>query len=81
MPGAPPHHRQHGFANTNAAFERPGFWTVQAFRARRLWATLAATKPIPEFPRVANDGRALRDNREASTLTWIGHATLLIQLD
>ena len=80
MPGAPPHHRQHGFANV-PPIERPGFWTVQAFRARRLWATLAATKPIPEFPRVANDGRALRDNREASTLTWIGHATLLIQLD
>src|SRR5439155_1600657 len=77
---APPHHSQHGFANV-PPFERPGFWTVQSFRARRLWATLAATKPIPEFPRVANDGRALRDNREASTLTWIGHATLLIQLD
>jgi len=80
VPGAPPHHRQHGFANV-PPIERPGFWTVQAFRARRLWATLAATKPIPEFPRVANDGRALRDNREAPTLTWIGHATLLIQLD
>ena len=81
MPGAPPHHRAHGFANTNPAFERPGFWTIQAFRARRVWAAVANTKPIPDFPRVANDGRTLRDNREAATLTWIGHATLLIQLD
>jgi len=81
VPGAPSHHREHGFANTNAAFERPGFWTVQAFRARRLWASLAGTKPVPAFPRAANDGRALRDNRVAPTLTWIGHATLLIQLD
>jgi N-acyl-phosphatidylethanolamine-hydrolysing phospholipase D len=81
VPGAPPHHREHGFANTNAAFTRPGFWAVQAFRARRLWASIAGTKPIPAFPRVASDGRALRDNRATNTLTWIGHATLLIQLD
>ena len=81
MPGAPAHHREHGFANTNAAFERPGFWTVQSFRARRMWASIANTKPVPDFLRVANDGRALRDNREAPTLTWIGHATLLIQVD
>jgi N-acyl-phosphatidylethanolamine-hydrolysing phospholipase D len=81
VPGAPPHHREHGFANTNAAFVRPGFWTVQAFRARRLWASIAGTKAIPAFLRVANDGRALRDNRATNTLTWIGHATLLIQLD
>ena len=81
MLGAPPHHRQHGFVNTNAAFERPGFWTIQAFRARRIWAALANTRPIPNVPRVANDGRALRDNGDAPTLTWIGHATMLIQLD
>lgn len=81
VPGAPLHHREHGFANTNPAFERPGFWTVQAFRTRRLWASIAGTKPIPAFPRVANDGSALRDNRATNTLTWIGHATLLIQLD
>jgi L-ascorbate metabolism protein UlaG (beta-lactamase superfamily) len=81
VPGAPPHHRERGFANTNAAFTRPGFWTVQAFRARRVWAAIAGARPVPDFPRVANDGRALRDNREAATVTWIGHATLLVQLD
>ena len=81
MPGAPAHHREHGYANTNATFERPGFWTVQAFRLRRVWGSFAGTKPVPAFPRVANDGRALRENRDGPTLTWIGHATLLIQLD
>lgn len=54
---------------------------MQGFRARRLWASLAGSKPIPAFPRVANDGRALRDNHGTPTVTWIGHATLLIQLD
>jgi len=42
VPGAPPHHRQHGFANV-PPIERPGFWTVQVFRARRVWAALAGT--------------------------------------
>jgi L-ascorbate metabolism protein UlaG (beta-lactamase superfamily) len=81
VPGAPAHHREHGFANTNPAFERPGFWTIQAFRARRVWAILFNTRPVPDFPRVANDGRALAANREAPTVTWVGHATLLVQLD
>jgi N-acyl-phosphatidylethanolamine-hydrolysing phospholipase D len=34
-----------------------------------------------DLPRVANDGAALRDNRAAPTLTWVGHSTLLVQLD
>ena len=54
---------------------------MQAFRARRVWAALVGTRAIPEFPRVANDGRLLRDNRTTPTITWIGHATLLVQLD
>jgi L-ascorbate metabolism protein UlaG (beta-lactamase superfamily) len=33
------------------------------------------------FPRVANDGSALRANQQAATITWIGHATLLVQLN
>jgi L-ascorbate metabolism protein UlaG (beta-lactamase superfamily) len=81
VPGAPAHHREHGFANTNLAFERPGFWTVQGFRARRVWASIASTRPTRDLPRVANDGRMLHDNRAAPTLTWVGHATLLVQLD
>ena len=34
-----------------------------------------------DLPRVANDGAALRDNRDAPSLTWVGHSTLLVQLD
>jgi N-acyl-phosphatidylethanolamine-hydrolysing phospholipase D len=34
-----------------------------------------------DTPRVANDGRALREGAGSPTVTWIGHATLLIQLD
>ena len=81
LPKAPAHHRARGFANENPAFARPDFWALQAFRARRLWASIAGGPPAPSFPRVANDGTALRANRQAATITWIGHATLLVQLD
>jgi L-ascorbate metabolism protein UlaG (beta-lactamase superfamily) len=33
------------------------------------------------FPVLDNDGRALRGNPGAPTVTWVGHATLLLQLD
>jgi L-ascorbate metabolism protein UlaG (beta-lactamase superfamily) len=81
VPKAPPHHRARGFVNENPAFERPGFWDLQAFRARRVWAAISGQEAGPPAPRVPNDGRALRDNREAPTLTWIGHATFLVQVD
>ena len=29
---------------------------------------------------VENDGKFLRDNHTQTTVTWIGHSTLLIQL-
>jgi L-ascorbate metabolism protein UlaG (beta-lactamase superfamily) len=81
VPGAPAHHRERGFANTNPAFERPAFWALQAFRARRVWSSIAGRPRVPRGPRVDNDGRALRENPSEPTVTWVGHSTLLIQLD
>jgi L-ascorbate metabolism protein UlaG (beta-lactamase superfamily) len=81
LPKAPAHHRARGFANENQSFARPGFWDLQAFRVRRLWVALAGGSAAPDFPRVPNDGSALRANRQGATITWIGHATLLVQLD
>ena len=80
QPGAPAHHRLHGFANTNPAFTRPPFPTRTAFFVSRIWSTTFHPKTA-DLPRVANDGRALRDNISEPTVTWVGHATLLIQLD
>jgi N-acyl-phosphatidylethanolamine-hydrolysing phospholipase D len=78
--GAPPHHRQHGFVNANPAFTRPPFWTRTTFFVARIWASIVAPRSI-DLPRVANDGAALRANHAEPTVTWVGHATLLIQLD
>jgi L-ascorbate metabolism protein UlaG (beta-lactamase superfamily) len=80
QPGAPAHHRERGFANTNPDFRRPPFWTRTAFFASRIWSTTVSPKRA-DLPRVANDGRALRGNPGAATVTWVGHSTLLIQLD
>ncbi|MGH7278835.1 MAG: MBL fold metallo-hydrolase [Candidatus Rokuibacteriota bacterium] len=81
MPGAPAHHREGGFANTNPGFARPSFWALQAFRFRRIWAGLTSRPQAPTIAAMDNDGRALADNRDAPTVTWVGHSTLLVQLE
>jgi N-acyl-phosphatidylethanolamine-hydrolysing phospholipase D len=47
---------------------------------RRIGASIFAPRTL-DLPRVANDGAALRANTTAPTITWVGHATLLIQLE
>jgi N-acyl-phosphatidylethanolamine-hydrolysing phospholipase D len=79
-PGAPSHHRQNGFANTNPDYARPSRWVRTTFFVSRIWAT-TVTPRRATLPSVSNDGGGLRDNRGAATVTWIGHATLLVQLD
>jgi L-ascorbate metabolism protein UlaG (beta-lactamase superfamily) len=79
VPGAPAHHRQHGFANTNPGFARPPIWTRTSFFLARLWSSIVSPRHV-DLPRVPNDGAALRANQTAPTITWVGHATLLIQL-
>src|SRR5207247_1732458 len=78
--GAPSHHREGGFANTNPAVVRPGFWTRTTFFVSRVWSSTFSPRHA-DLPRVPNDGRSLRDNHDAATVTWVGHSTLLLQLD
>jgi N-acyl-phosphatidylethanolamine-hydrolysing phospholipase D len=80
VPGAPAHHRQHGFANANPEFARPPLWTRTRFFVERIWASTFSPRTV-NLPRVPNDGAALRANVSEATITWVGHATLLVQLD
>ncbi len=50
------------------------------FGFRRLWVAMAGRDGAPNS--VANDGAFLRENAKHSipTLTWVGHATLLVQM-
>ncbi|MEW6671267.1 MAG: MBL fold metallo-hydrolase [Thermodesulfobacteriota bacterium] len=76
---AKPHHTPDGFRNLYD-YERHGFADFMKWRWQRLWQN----RPEPEsyeFPLAQNDPAALRSNTDKTTLTWIGHATLLFQLE
>lgn len=79
-PGAPAHHLDGGFRNTNPAFSRPGRWVRAKFFVTRVWNTTFRQRAA-DLPVVPNDGRALRESRGEATVTWVGHSTLLVQLD
>jgi L-ascorbate metabolism protein UlaG (beta-lactamase superfamily) len=73
-----PHHTPNGFRNIHT-YEANSFWDFIKWRSKR------ADKEIPgpesyNFPLADNDPDRLKQNREHTTLTWIGHATLLLQL-
>jgi N-acyl-phosphatidylethanolamine-hydrolysing phospholipase D len=73
----PVHHLEHGFRNLDPAYAYP-----LLERARRLiWRTVEGWPergaPLEVLP---NDGAALRANGVKPTITWIGHATFLVQL-
>jgi N-acyl-phosphatidylethanolamine-hydrolysing phospholipase D len=80
VPGAPPHHRERGFANTRAAGAPAGAWTRLTFFVARVWST-TFTPRTATLPVVASDLAALRGNPGADTVTWVGHSTLLVQLE
>jgi len=78
--GRPAHHMAGGFRNPNADFQRPSTWTRWRFVVRRLWTTSFSPRGFVA-PRVANDGAVLRAGSVNPSITWIGHATLLVQIN
>ncbi len=80
LPDVHAHVLKSGFRNTNPAFTPPSTWERIKYIASRSWATTVHPRSV-NLPRVENDGRALLNNRTAATVTWVGHSTLLLQLD
>jgi N-acyl-phosphatidylethanolamine-hydrolysing phospholipase D len=84
--GSPPtlraaHHRAHGFQNVDPDFRLPSTWGRIAHLVARLPDALGPAGPAPvPLARAAVDPAALADPGRPR-LTWIGHATLLVQLD
>ncbi len=79
----PPHHTDSGYANPGYPSKPPsvGFGVGMSFLFRRVAVSLSrSVEGAPE--RVENDGAFLRENALGSvpTVTWIGHATLLVQM-
>jgi L-ascorbate metabolism protein UlaG (beta-lactamase superfamily) len=72
------HHTKDGFRNIHIT-DDPRFSDFLKWR----WNRLGKDIPGPEdynFPLAKNDPEFLRSNTEKVTLTWIGHATVLLQL-
>lgn len=80
MPGAPAHHREHGFANVNPSHPTAGSWTRFTLFVSRVFAS-TFTPRSASLAQVASDLGTIHDHRGAVTVTWVGHATLLIQLE
>ena len=74
------HRLKDRFQNINPLVADPTEWDTIKFIASRLWSTTLHPRTSPLVP-IDNDGARLRDNHTDVTVTWIGHATLLIQLD
>lgn len=69
------------FLNRAGEIARAGPGVTVPFFARRFVNGLTGRDGAPE--RVENDGAFLRENAKHSTptVTWVGHATLLVQMD
>ncbi len=80
LPGRPSHHVEGGFRNPDSDFRRPSSWTRWSFVVRRLWTSSIAPRTF-DAPRVANEGTVLRAGLVNPSITWVGHSTLLVQLD
>lgn len=80
IPDAPLHHRERGFANVNVPDPPVSRWTRVSFFVTRIWGTTFHPKSA-NLPLAPNDGAVLRANTTAPTVTWVGHSTLLVQLD
>ncbi len=75
-----PHHTADGFRN-NHAHESHGFFAFLKWRWDRLMGRMPERhNPALKFLRGENDPQFLRENRIRPILTWIAHATFLLQL-
>jgi N-acyl-phosphatidylethanolamine-hydrolysing phospholipase D len=79
IPRAP---RLHGtFRNLDPDFWSASNWTRVRFYLLSLSTTLNRDKAFTPLPAAVPDVDALRRNHHAPTVTWVGHSTLLVQLD
>jgi N-acyl-phosphatidylethanolamine-hydrolysing phospholipase D len=78
----PSHHTKNGFRNPFPTYVDRNF---ADFLQWSLIDRIKGKKPdkptFYNFKTVENDGQFLRNNKDAFTITWIGHSTLLVQID
>ncbi len=79
----PFHHTKNGFRNLDSEVEVKGLGDVLSWQFSKLFQSKqSSVNPSDyKFEVITNDGAELRKNSHKTSFTWIGHATLLIQLD
>jgi N-acyl-phosphatidylethanolamine-hydrolysing phospholipase D len=80
--GRPAHHTEDGFRNPFPTYEDRGFGDfLQWVIVDRITGERPEKPDSYTFETVKNDGKALRENQNQFTVTWVGHSSLLIQMD
>jgi L-ascorbate metabolism protein UlaG (beta-lactamase superfamily) len=83
LPGAPAHHVKGGFRNVDPTYPRATGWMRFKFIVTRFSDSVLSPRSF-ETPRETVEGlaagRALRAGPDP-TVTWIGHATVLLRMD
>jgi len=79
--GPAPRQQDGRFSNPTGPLSHGGFAVRLPFFLRRFASSFGDRPGAPE--RLTNDGAFLRQNalHSAPTVTWVGHATLLVQMD
>ena len=68
------------FKNLDPAYKRASYFArLHSFIIGGTW--LVPERRVAPLPAAVPDLRALRDNHHEATVTWIGHSTVLVQLD
>ena len=77
-----PHHTKNGFQNTDTSVTAKGLGPVLLWKLGNLFKTLPSTEAKDyQIETISNDGSKVRENKNRMSVTWIGHATVLIQID
>lgn len=70
------------FHNLDSNIKAPGFLELLKWQTTRLFSPLPSLNPNDyTITTVRNDGSAVRENTGRFSATWIGHATVLLQMD
>ena len=79
FPRAPRHDGT--YRNLDPEFHRASHWTRLRFYLLSVAAMAKGERPFVPLPTAVPDVTALRQNHHEPTVMWVGHSTLLVQLD
>lgn len=75
-----PHHTPAGFRNASPDFVLPTLGELARWNLER-WLGPDVVHDLSQVPRAEPDRAFLHANRSEDSVTWLGHATLLVQTD